>query len=147
MNYPSEIEKTVLALAECNRQSAELRERLAAMEAIIIQDIAAAKTLEGKPQFSNESVRAAELTLRMRDDAEATNQKEQIERGEMQKQQHLRTTRTLARRVQTLLGRTPSRNRRRNEHVSRHIKPNSTSDSFERDVLYSFKALPTLKAR
>ncbi len=78
-----------LALAECNRQSAELRERLAATEAIIIQDIVAAKTPDGKPQFSNESVRAAELTLRMRDDAEAADLKAQIERGEMQKQQHL----------------------------------------------------------
>jgi len=89
VNYPSEIEKTVLALAECSRQSAELRERLAATEAIIIQDITGAKTPEGKPQFSNESVRAAELTLRMRDDGEAANLKEQIERGEMQRQQHL----------------------------------------------------------
>ena len=89
MNYPSDIEKTVLVLAECNRQSAELRERLAATEAVIIQDIAAVKTPEGKPQFSNESVRAAELTLRMRDEAEATDIKAQIERGEMQKQQHL----------------------------------------------------------
>lgn len=89
MNYPTEIEKTVLALGECNRQSAELRERLAATEAIIAQDIAAAKTLEGKPQFSNESVRAAELILRMRDDAEAVSLKSQIEQGEMQKQQHL----------------------------------------------------------
>ncbi len=84
MNYPSEIEKTVLELAEYNRQSAELRERLAATEAIIIQDIAAAKTPEGKPQFSNESVRAAELTLRIRVDAEAAGIKAQIERGEMQ---------------------------------------------------------------
>lgn len=89
VNYPSEIEETVLALAECNRQSAELRERLAATEAIITQEIASAKTPEGKPQFSNESVRAAELTLRMRDDAEAASLKAQIERGEMQKQQHL----------------------------------------------------------
>lgn len=89
VNYPSDIEKTVLELAECNRQAAELRERLAATEAIIIQDIAAAKTAEGKPQFSNESVRAAELTLRMRDDAEACDLKQQIERGETQKQQHL----------------------------------------------------------
>ncbi len=89
VNYPSEIEKTVLALTECSRQSAELRERLAATEAIIIQDIAAAKTPEGKPQFTNESVRAAELTLRMRDDVEAADIKAQIERGEMQKQQQL----------------------------------------------------------
>ncbi len=89
VNYPSEIEKTVLALAECNRQSAELRERLAATESVITQDIAAAKTPEGKPQFSNESVRAAELTLRMRDDTEAADLKAQIERGEMQKQQYL----------------------------------------------------------
>ena len=89
MNYPSEIEKTVLTLAECSRQSAELRERLAATEAIVTQDIAAAKTPEGKPQFSNESVRAAELTLRMRNDPEAVSLKEQIERGEMQRQQHL----------------------------------------------------------
>lgn len=89
VNYPSEIEKTVLALAECNKQAAELRERLAATESLIIQDIAAAKTPEGKPQFSNESARAAELTLRMRADAEAADIKAQIERGEMQKQQHL----------------------------------------------------------
>jgi len=89
MNYPSEIEKTVLALAECNRQSAELRERLAATEAIVTQDIAAAKTPEGKAQFSNESVRAAELTLRMRADAEAADLKAQIEQGEAQKQQYL----------------------------------------------------------
>ncbi len=89
VNYPSDIEKTVLALAECNRQWAELRERLSATEAIIIQDIAAAKTPEGKPQFSNVSVRAAELTLRMRDDVEAADIKAQIERGEMQRQQHL----------------------------------------------------------
>jgi len=89
VNYPSDIEKTVLELAECNRQSAELRERLAATESLIIQDIAVAKTPEGRPQFSNESVRAAELTLRMRDDAEATDIKAQIERGEMQRQQHL----------------------------------------------------------
>ena len=89
MNYPSDIEKTVLALAECNRQAAELRERLAATESLIIRDIAAAKTAEGKPQFSNESARAAELTLRMRADAEAADIKAQIERGEMQKQQHL----------------------------------------------------------
>jgi len=89
VNYPSDIEKTVLELAECNRQAAELRERLAATEAIIIQDIAAAKTPDGKSQFSNESARAAELTLRIRDDAEAADIKAQIERGEMQKQQHL----------------------------------------------------------
>ena len=89
MKYPSEIEQTVMALAECVRQAAELRERLAVTEAIIIQDIAAAKTLEGKPQFSNEALRAAELTLRMRNDEEAANLKEQIERGETQRQQHL----------------------------------------------------------
>jgi len=89
VNYPSEIEKTVLALAECNRQSAELRERLAATEAIVTQDIAAAKTPEGKPQFSNESVRAAELTLRLRSDEAATNLRQQIEQGEAQKQRHL----------------------------------------------------------
>ena len=89
VNYPSDIERTVLELAECNRQSAELRERLAATESLIIQDIAAAKTPEGKPQFSNESVRAAELTLRMRADAESADIKAQIERGEMQKQLHL----------------------------------------------------------
>ena len=89
MNYPSEIEKTVLTLAECSRQSAELRERLAATEAIIIQDITVAKTSEGKPQFSNESVRAAELTLRLRSDEEATNLRQQIEQGEAQKQRHL----------------------------------------------------------
>lgn len=89
MNYPSEIEQTALALAECNRQSAELRERLAATESLIILDIAAAKTPEGKPQFSNEVLRAAELTLRVNDDPEARNLKQQIERGEMQKQQHL----------------------------------------------------------
>ncbi len=89
MNYPTEIEQTVLELAECNRQSAELRERLAATESLIIQAIAAAKTPEGKPQFSNESVRAAELILRMRNDGEAVSLKEQIERGEMQRQQHL----------------------------------------------------------
>ncbi len=89
VNYPSEIEKTVLELSECNRQSAELRERLAVTESLIIQDIAAAKTPEGKPQFSNESVRAAELNLRMKDDGDTADLKAQIERGEMQKQQHL----------------------------------------------------------
>ncbi len=89
MNYPSDIEKTVLALAECNKRSAELRERLAATEAFITQDIAAAKTPEGKPQFSNESIRSAELTLRMRNDGEAVSLKEQIERGEMLRQQCL----------------------------------------------------------
>ncbi len=89
MNYPSEIGKTVLELSECNRQSAELRERLAVTESLIIQDIAAAKTTEGKPQFSNESVRAAELNLRMKDDGDAADLKVQIERGEMHKQQHL----------------------------------------------------------
>jgi hypothetical protein len=56
---------------------------------MIIQDIATARTSDSKPQFSNESVRAAELALRMRNDGEAACLKEQIERSEMLRQRHL----------------------------------------------------------
>jgi ribosomal 50S subunit-associated protein YjgA (DUF615 family) len=65
MNYPELIEQTSLGLAEKARTVAELRERLAEIEAIETLAIANAKTSEGKPQFSNEATRSAELVLRL----------------------------------------------------------------------------------
>ncbi len=66
MNYPQQIEETSLTLIEAGRQLTELRERLAEMEAIFTLEILNARTPEGKPLYSNEAARSAELTLRMR---------------------------------------------------------------------------------
>lgn len=65
MNYPELIEQTSQSLAERAHTVAELRERLAEIEAIETLAIANAKTSEGKPHFSNEATRNAEFVLRL----------------------------------------------------------------------------------
>jgi len=67
ITYPEQIEKAALDLAEVQREAAEQRERLAEIESILTLEIAGAKSPEGKPLYSNEAVRSAELILRLRD--------------------------------------------------------------------------------
>jgi hypothetical protein len=65
INYPAQIEKASLDLAQVQREAASLRERLTEMESILTLEIANAKSTEGKLLYSNEATRAAELCLRL----------------------------------------------------------------------------------
>lgn len=64
------------------REAATLRERLAAIEAILTLEIINAKTPEGKPLYSNEAARNAELILRLRDNEDATEIKRMLEHAD-----------------------------------------------------------------
>ncbi len=65
INYPMQIEKASLDLAQVQREAATLRERLTEIESILTLEIANVKSVEGKPLYSNEVTRAAELFLRL----------------------------------------------------------------------------------
>lgn len=82
ISYPAQIEQVSLDLAEAQREAVTLRERLAEIESILTLEIANAKSPEGKPLFSNEATRAAELILRLRDDADAKQIKELLARAD-----------------------------------------------------------------
>jgi len=84
-NYPEQIEKTALELGEVQREAAEQRERLAEIESILTLEIAGAKSSEGKPLYSNEAARNAELILRLRDSEDATQIKGLLERADEKK--------------------------------------------------------------
>jgi len=82
INYPEQIEKASLDLAQVQREAATLRERLAGIEAILTLEIINAKTPEGKPLYSNEATRNAELILRLRDNDDAVEIKRMLERAD-----------------------------------------------------------------
>jgi len=82
VNYPEQIEKTALDLADVQREAAEQRERLAEIEAILTLEIVGAKSPEGKPLYSNEAARGAELVLRLRDNEDAAVIKQLLERAD-----------------------------------------------------------------
>ena len=84
-NYPEQIEKAALELGEVQREAAEQRERLAEIESILTLEIAGAKSPEGKPLYSNEATRSAELTLRLRDNKDAAQIKGLLERADGKK--------------------------------------------------------------
>lgn len=88
-SYPKQIEETSLCLAEKSQAISELRERLAEIEAIETLAIINAKTPEGKPQFSNESTRSAELVLRFRQNKDAVELKKILTENEQQRSQML----------------------------------------------------------
>ncbi len=81
-SYPQQIEKVSLDLAETMAQAATQRERVAEIEAILTLEIANAKTPEGKPLYSNEAMRSAELVLRLRDNEDATEIKQSLGRAD-----------------------------------------------------------------
>lgn len=81
-NYPQQIEKASLDLAETLTQAAIQRERLVEIEAILTLEIANAKTPEGKPLYSNEVTRNAELVLRLRDNEDAAEIKQSLEHAD-----------------------------------------------------------------
>lgn len=85
VSYPEQIEKTALRLGEVQREAAEQRERLAEIESILTLEIAGAKSPEGKPLYSNEAVRSAELTLRLRGHGDAAQIKGLLERADEKK--------------------------------------------------------------
>lgn len=85
LNYPEQIEKAALDLGEVQREAAHQRERLAEIEAILTVEIAGAKSPEGKPLYSNETARCAELVLRLRDNEDVTQIKELLERADEKK--------------------------------------------------------------
>jgi hypothetical protein len=90
-NYPEQIEETALLLGEVQREAAEQRERLAEIESILTLEVAGAKSPEGKPLYSNEAARSAELTLRLRGHEDAAQIRGLLERADDKK------TRLLAR--------------------------------------------------
>ena len=85
ITYPQQIEKAALDLAEVQREAAEQRERLAEIESILTLEIAGAKSPEGKPLYSNEAVRSAELVLRLREHEDASQIKGLLERADEKK--------------------------------------------------------------
>lgn len=87
--YPEQIEETSLRLSETTQAISELRERIAEIEAIETLEIVNAKTPEGKPQFSNESTRNAELVIRMRQNKDALELKQTLTGCEQQRAQML----------------------------------------------------------
>lgn len=89
INYPTHIEKASLDLAQVQREAATLRERFAEIESILTLEIANAKSAEGKPHYSNEASRSAELTLRLRDNEDATEIKRMLERADESRNQKL----------------------------------------------------------
>lgn len=88
-NYPEKIEETSLSLSQTSQAISELRERLAEIEAIETLAIVNAKTAEGKPQFSNESTRNAELVIRLRQNQDAVELKQMLSRCEQERAQLL----------------------------------------------------------
>ncbi len=68
--------------ARVQREAAELRERFAAIEAILTLEITNAKAPEGKPLYTNEATRAATLTLRLQESSEATEIKRMLARAD-----------------------------------------------------------------
>lgn len=84
-NYPELIENTALELGEVQREAAEQRERLAEIESILTLEIAGAKSPEGKPLYSNDSVRSAELILSLRGNEDAAQIKGLLERTDERK--------------------------------------------------------------
>lgn len=88
-NLPKRIEETSLCLNEKTQAISELRERIAEIEAIETLAIANAKTTEGKPQFSNESTRNAELVIRLRQNQDAVELKQMLARCEQERAQLL----------------------------------------------------------
>lgn len=89
INYPEQIEKASLDLAETQREAARLRERLAETESLLTLEINNAKTPEGKALYSNEATRNAELTLRLRDEPEAMEIKRMLERADERRTRQL----------------------------------------------------------
>lgn len=87
MNYPEQIEQTALRLTETTQKISELRERMAEIEAIETLAIVNAKTQEGKPLFSNESTRNAELVIRLRQNNDAAELKQMLTGHEQQRAQ------------------------------------------------------------
>ena len=87
--YPEQIEETSLRLSETTQAISELRERIAEIEAIETLEIVNAKTPEGKPQFSNESTRNAELVLRLRQNKDTVELKQMLTAHEQQRAQML----------------------------------------------------------
>lgn len=85
INYPEQIEKTALEVGEVQREAAEQRERLAEIESILTLEIAGAKSPEGKPLYSNDSVRNAELILRLRGTEDAAHIKQLLVRADEKK--------------------------------------------------------------
>lgn len=85
--YPKQIEETSIRLSETAQAISELRERLGEIEAIETLEIVNAKTPEGKPQFSNESTRSAELVLRLRQNQGAAELKQALTQHEQQRSQ------------------------------------------------------------
>ncbi len=82
INYPEQIEKASLDLAQVQREAVTLRERLGEIEVILTLEIINAKTPEGKPLYSNEAARNAELILRLRDNEDAAEIKRMLERAD-----------------------------------------------------------------
>lgn len=89
INYPEQIEKASLDLAETQREAARLRERLAETESLLTLEINNAKTPEGKALYSNEATRNAALTLRLRDEPEAMEIKRMLERADERRTRQL----------------------------------------------------------
>jgi len=89
ITYPAQIEKASLDLARVQSEAATLRERLAEIESILTLEIANAKSTEGKPLYSNEATRVAELVLRLRDDSDAKQVKDLLARADERRAQLL----------------------------------------------------------
>ncbi len=68
--YPQRIETASLTLQQAQQRLEKLREQLSLMEQVAILGVLAARDEHGKPAFSNETARAAELARRLATHAE-----------------------------------------------------------------------------
>ncbi len=82
LNYPAQIEKASLDFAHMQREASTLRERLAEIESILTLEVANAKSKDGKPLYSNEAIRNAELAVRLGANVDATEIKRMLERAD-----------------------------------------------------------------
>lgn len=86
---PEQIEGTACLLATQTRALAESRERWAELEAAEVLAIAQAQNAAGKPAFTNEAARHAELVLRLSRQPESRALKELMTETEAARQQTL----------------------------------------------------------
>lgn len=61
--HPQKIEELQIELARVNTELQTIRDEIAGKEALLTLDVVTAKDETGKPLYSNESLRAAALTL------------------------------------------------------------------------------------
>jgi predicted nucleic acid-binding Zn-ribbon protein len=83
--HPQKIEELQLQIADLNRDLDDVREKVATREALMTIEIVTARDETGKPLYSNESMRAAAVTLAKNNSEELRNLWEQENNFEYKK--------------------------------------------------------------